>query len=208
MEWGSKSTRLYEEIRQSLQSGGYAPGTRLDATALAKQFQASTTPVRHALYRLVGEGLAEDHARDGFFVPPVTEWFLRDLYNWMRELLILACDGIASYPEVVMRPPSAKHGDDVVTQTRELFEEIALARASLQLTDTVRRANARLEAIRKAEQQLLDDAPKEIAELQRLWGNGEVDTLKSVLAAYHERRLNLVPRIVAALGAATSRRPA
>jgi len=199
-DWGSKSGRLYDEIRQSLQSGLYAPGARIDLTALARQFHASATPVRHALYRLVGEGLVEDHARDGFFVPPVTEWLLRDLYGWVQDILIAACDSIARSPRISEWPTGSRRGNDTVLQTRELFEEIALTNGSFYLTEAVRRANARLEVVRKTEIQLLDDTPKELVSLHRLWRNQEMDALKAALAAYHERRRHLVPRLVAALG--------
>lgn len=205
MEWGSKSARLYEEIRQSLQSGCYVPGTRLDATALAKRFHASTTPVRHALYRLVGDGLVEDRARDGFFVPSVSELFLRDLYDWLQHLLVIACGDAASSRSTSRPPLSTEHHDDVVSLTGELFEAIALAAGGLSLIDAIRRANARLGAIRRTEIQLLDDAQDELAHLQRLWGDREMQSLKAGLDDYHERRKQLVPCLVARLGGSSSK---
>ncbi len=204
MEWGSKTAQLYEEIRKSLQSGRHVPGTRLDATALANQFHASTTPVRHALYRLVGDGLVDDRARDGFFVPQISELFLRDLYNWLQRLLIMACDEAASSRSKSRPPMSIQHHDDVVSLTGELFEDIALAAGGPNLIDAVRRANARLGAIRRVELRILDDTLDELAYLQRLWGDREMRNLKAGLVDYHERRQHLVPCLVAKLGGSST----
>lgn len=64
----SKSERLYEEIKRAILTGRYTPGARIDPSTLANEFKISPTPVRFALYRLVGEGVIEDHAREGFHV--------------------------------------------------------------------------------------------------------------------------------------------
>ena len=85
----SKSERLYEEIKRAILTGRYTPGARIDPSTLANEFKISPTPVRFALYRLVGEGVIEDHAREGFHVPSVTEMSLRELYKWMEHLLLL-----------------------------------------------------------------------------------------------------------------------
>ena len=53
----SKSVFVYGQVRCALRSGRYAPGQRIDPAGLATEFKTSPTPVRFALYRLVGEGL-------------------------------------------------------------------------------------------------------------------------------------------------------
>src|SRR5690606_18071906 len=88
----SKTAFLYRQIRRDLQSGRYMPGQRIDPGTLATACRPSPTPVRFALYRLVGDGLIEDHARNGLHVPLPTEIALRDQYDWMQELLLMACD--------------------------------------------------------------------------------------------------------------------
>lgn len=199
-EWGSKSARLYEEIRRSLQSGSYAPGTRLDATALAKQYRTSTTPVRHALYRLVGDGLVDDRARDGFVVPLISELLLRDLYDWMQRFLTVACEGVV-LSRIRSGPlPSIKRGEDVVAKTRELFDDIAAAAGSPILRRSVQHINQRLESARRIEVQLLGDALMELVHLQRLWRSQEMASLATRVSDYHERRRQLVPLIVGILG--------
>jgi DNA-binding GntR family transcriptional regulator len=56
----SKSEFVYRKVRRALQSGRYAPGQRIDPARVATEFNTSATPVRFALYRLVGEGLVAD----------------------------------------------------------------------------------------------------------------------------------------------------
>lgn len=82
----SKSEFVYGQVRRALRSGRYAPGQRIDPATLAAEFNTSPTPVRFALYRLVGEALVVDHARDGLHVPLLTEVAMRDLYDWMERL--------------------------------------------------------------------------------------------------------------------------
>src|SRR3546814_19829497 len=77
----SKIAFLYKQIRRAWRSGRYVPGERLDPATIAEEFHTSATPVRFALYRLVGEGLIADHARSGLYVPLFTEVALRDLYR-------------------------------------------------------------------------------------------------------------------------------
>jgi hypothetical protein len=54
---------------------------------------------------------------------------------------------------------------------------------------------------------LLDDAPAELARLQRLWRSRGMKALKTALATYHERRKRLVPYIVVELAGTTNDRP-
>ena len=102
----SKSAFLYLEVRHALRSGNYVPGQRIDPATLAEEFHASATPVRFALYRLVGEGLIADHGRNGLHVPLPTEVILRDQYDWMRRLLQMACDVCFGLP----RPAAGEEG--------------------------------------------------------------------------------------------------
>ncbi len=198
----SKSALLYKQVRRGLQSGRYLPGQRIDPARIAAEFKTSPTPVRFALYRLVGEGLIADHARDGLHVPLLNEVAMRDLYDWMQRLLLMACD-IGPAPNgrrngKSERAPSDEQ-DDLVPQTWELFDGIAGATAHRSLHHAVRQANDRLAAIRHAKQGLLDDSRDELAALRRHWQARDIAALKAAIRGYHERRKQLVPRIVALL---------
>ncbi len=197
----SKSAFLYEQMRRALRSGGYVPGQRIDPATLASEFHTSPTPVRSALYRLVGEGLLEDHARGGLHVPLPTEVALRDLYDWMQRLLAMACDiGIAPAARTARRPGPMPADADVAEFTWQLFDAIARATLHFSLHRAVTQANDRLAPVRPTELALVDNVFEELAELARHWDERDFPALEAGLRAYHERRRQLVPCIVAALG--------
>ncbi|WP_019928490.1 GntR family transcriptional regulator [Nocardia sp. BMG111209] len=64
--------RLAEEVvpllRQSILSGTFAPGERLNEVELAAQLNISRPPIREALQALIGEGLVRTVAGRGTFV--------------------------------------------------------------------------------------------------------------------------------------------
>ncbi|WP_434211926.1 GntR family transcriptional regulator [[Pseudomonas] boreopolis] len=196
----SKSLFLYGQVRRALRSGRYVPGQRLDPALLAEEFNTSITPVRFALHRLVGEGLVVDQARAGLRVPLLSEIELRELYDWMQRLLLMACDlCIASPAAENKRPNSNANGDDVPKSTWQLFDAIARTAAHQPLHHAVKLANDRLAPIRRAKQGLLEHAFEEISELDRHWQKRDFPALKSALRDYHKRRKQLVPRIIALL---------
>lgn len=196
----TKKALLYLQVRQALQSGHYLPGQRIDPATLAAEFHTSPTPVRFALYHLVGEGLVADHARNGLHVPLPNEVALRDLYDWMLRLLLMACEiGFtpAAHKTPGQAPPVA--ADDVVKATWKLFDAIAEASAHRSLHHAVKQANDRLAPIRRAAQGLIEGAHEELAELDRYWQERDIPALQAALCDYHERRKRSVPRIVAML---------
>jgi len=141
----TKSTFLYGQVRRALQSGRYVPGERIDPATLAAEFNTSPTPVRFALYRLVGEGLISDHARTGLYVPLLNEIALHDLYDWMCRLLVMACE-IGPTPRVrkVRQLDFNSADNDIVKQTWQLFDAIAHATGHLRLNFQVQRRHIRV----------------------------------------------------------------
>lgn len=65
-------TPVIERIRHAILDGAWPPGHRLAPVALSSRFDTSTTVVREALTRLVGENLIEAKTNRGFFVPELT----------------------------------------------------------------------------------------------------------------------------------------
>ena len=198
----SKSAFLYNQIRGALRSGRYLPGHRIDPAILAKEFRTSVTPVRFALYRLVGEGLIADHARSGLYVPLLTEVALRDLYDWLQRLLLMACDiGIEPTSAMAADPEVVSADDDVARLTWQLFDAIARAADHRSLHRAVEQANDRLAPVRRASRgALVDNAREELSALIRDWQERDIQSLRAGVSAYHERRKALVPHIVALLG--------
>ncbi|MGV7195782.1 GntR family transcriptional regulator [Xanthomonas axonopodis] len=196
----SKRAVAYAQVRRALQSGRYPPGQRIDPGTLAKEFKVSPTPVRFALYRLVGEGLLIDHARYGLQVPLLTEVALRDLYDWMDRLLQMACEiGVASMPHAPGEQEPTTAPADVIKETWKLFDAIAHATAHWSLHQAVRQTNDRLAPVRRAKHGLLDALEEELAELTLHWQRHDLAALQTAMHAYHVRRIQAVPRIVAAM---------
>lgn len=197
----SKSAFLYQQVRRAIQSGRYLPGQRIDPGTLASEFSTSPTPVRFALYRLVGEGMLEDHARNGLYVPLPNELGLRDLYDWMQRLLLIACDMEPS-SFIAKTDPSRRTiaaGGDLVKMTWQLFDDIARVTGHRSLHRAVKQANDRLASIRRGKQSLIDDASDELSYLARHWHQDNMSALKEGIHDYHERRKTLAPCIVALL---------
>ena len=196
----SKSALLYDAVRLAIQTGRYLPGDHIDPGMLAAEFKTSPTPVRFALYRLVGEGIIADHGRQGFDIPIPTEASLRSLYDWMRRLLLMACDISLETPaRLTSIHAVATSSADVVALTRQTFEAVALETGHHFLHLAVRQVNDKLDPIRRAKQPLVPDARQELARLIRLWQIRQLQQLKTALVDYHERRMRLVPQIVGVL---------
>lgn len=198
----SKSQFLYGQIRCGLRTGRYVPGQRIDPATLAREFKTSPTPVRFALYRLVGEGMLADHSRGGLQVPLMTELALREYYDWIQLLLLMACERIKHPAPTVGKQLSSSdpHEDeDAAKLAWKLFDAIAGAAAYRPLQETLGRVNDRLAPVRQAECSLLPNVHDEIGSLFELWHLRDMAALKAALIHYYARRMDLVPRIVALL---------
>jgi DNA-binding GntR family transcriptional regulator len=193
----TKSALLHRQVRRALQAGRYLPGQRIDPATLAAEFRTSPTPVRFALYRLVGEGLIVDHARSGLYVPLPTEVAMRDLYDWMERLLLMACDlaPASQRSRVPAREPTSGE-DDVVKLTWKLFDRMAAATRHRSLHRAVKQNNDRLAPIRRAKQGLLEDPFEEYLKLLKPWNRNDMASVRRALRDYFLRRHQLVPCIV------------
>jgi len=78
--------RIYDGLRQLIETGAILPGTRLDERALADDMGVSRTPLREAIGKLVEDGLVEHRAYRGNFVRALTVKQVNDLYL-VREAL-------------------------------------------------------------------------------------------------------------------------
>jgi len=64
---------LVLRLRDSIVTGVYKPGDRLNESKLARQFGVSRIPVREALMQLQEQGLVMNHPRRGMFVNTLSE---------------------------------------------------------------------------------------------------------------------------------------
>lgn len=75
----NSSARTSEAISSAILGGRWRPGERLQPQRLATELEVSTTVVREALSRMVGDGLVVLRPNRGFFIPQLDLRELRDL---------------------------------------------------------------------------------------------------------------------------------
>ena len=86
LESATQSDRLAEAIVESVLSGEFPPGLRLDEGMLADRYGVSRTPVREALRQLASTGLIELKPRRGATVATATSAQLEALFGAMAEI--------------------------------------------------------------------------------------------------------------------------
>ena len=85
-ETATQAERLAEAIVDSVLSGDFAPGLRLDEASLAERYGVSRTPVREALRQLASTGLIDLKPRRGATVATVSSAQLEALFAAMAEI--------------------------------------------------------------------------------------------------------------------------
>jgi len=92
--------RVYQALVDSIVGGQLLPGDALRPEAIATQLEVSTTPVREAMQRLEGDGLAIKLPYQGWFVREFTEEEIRSLYEFRTAMesfsVRLACKRITA----------------------------------------------------------------------------------------------------------------
>ncbi len=192
MSPGITFERVYRELKRRLAEGEFRPGMAIEPATLGADLDASVTPIRDALHRLVGERLVQAPQHDGFRVPRPTETELRDLYAWNDCLLAVATRRL-------IRPaPPAPSGPDhpIRERTASLFQAIAACTANPEHSDAIRQMNDRLAPYRTAEAASLPNLGEEIEEIQARLAGGDRAMLKRALARYHRRRHDAAPHIL------------
>lgn len=73
------ATVVYHALKRDIILGLLGPGDKLQIDQIAARYGAGTNPVREALNRLSAERLVEREDLRGFFVPPISITFFREL---------------------------------------------------------------------------------------------------------------------------------
>lgn len=81
-----RTAQLREDIEHDIVTGVYAPGQRLDETALATRFNVSRTPIRQALQQLAAMGFIVNIPKRGSFVSEVSISEMLCMFEVMAEL--------------------------------------------------------------------------------------------------------------------------
>jgi len=191
---GSLVDRVYNDVKAELTRRSLLPGQRIDLAAMCERHRTSASPMRNALNRLVGEGLIEAHAHDGFYIPRVTEKALQDLFSWNEHILLLALDAAPSDALTAM-PPAP--GDDVTTDTESVFGGLAALSGNGEVRRAVHQMNDRLRSLRCLPAASLLPLDGELEELRGAWSLGDRDKMAGLVRAYHSRRLAVLPQLIA-----------
>jgi DNA-binding FadR family transcriptional regulator len=202
---GATFERVHASLRARLHAGRFVLGEQLEPQHLADELNASITPVRDALHRLVGERLVEVAPAGGFRIPILTEVGLRHLYDWNRRLLLLAlADAPRSAPAAGSAGPAAPASTDepeLPERTARLFAAITDLSANPECGLAVAAISERLAFVRVREPLMAgeDRAEEELAGLERLLARGDWRGLRGAIASYHRHRLRLAGALIAAL---------
>ncbi len=196
--------RVYRGLRETLLAGGFKPRARIDLQRMAERFGASTTPVREALHRLIGERLVEPHGEGGFqpLLPDAEQ--LIHAYGWNAQHLLAA---VHSTREPVLQlalqacvtPRSDAAPTDQALAISGLFAAIGRATGNGEFLCQIEAANARLHLIRIAEARLFGDLSREHALFVRRNSLSVHPRVRRRIIAYHRRRIEHVPQILEAL---------
>jgi DNA-binding GntR family transcriptional regulator len=196
MSPGATFERVYLALKDQLLSGRFEPGRRLEPALMCDELNASITPVRDALHRLVGERLVSAPRHDGFHAPLLTEAALRDLYRWSEELLLLALKRRSPAPAAEQHS-RVTSGRTTAAETAALFEAIGAASENREHLAAIRSLNDRLHAVRLAEARILSGAEEELAALGDAFAPADLRPLRHLLGAYHRRRVRHVAQLLA-----------
>ncbi|MCV2865528.1 GntR family transcriptional regulator [Albidovulum sediminicola] len=81
---------LYAALKERAVTFRIRPGERINEGALAQELEASRTPLREALNRLVAERLVDFHPGQGFFCRTLDATTIHDLYELREALEVLS----------------------------------------------------------------------------------------------------------------------
>ncbi|WP_323120388.1 GntR family transcriptional regulator [Burkholderia alba] len=111
IEQETMADKVYQQLRQALMSGRFAPGQALSLRSVAEAVGLSTMPVRGALIRLRAERALVDGPNRALVVPPMTV----DMLEELRDVRI-ALEGC------VAARAAARMTDAQIDDVRQIFD--------------------------------------------------------------------------------------
>lgn len=191
MNAGPTAARIYEDLRSLLVRGDMRPGTHLDPAAIAAQLISSTTPVREALNRLLGEGLVETRQGSGFYLPLVDVVSLKDLLRWTGDIAQLALRS-SCVADLSVTDVATGHAG----RSAAVFAAIARSSGNSEHLEAMNRCNDRLHAVRLGEVDVLGNTEAELLTLEAATDQGDRHIIRRLVNAYVRRRCSLASQLV------------
>jgi DNA-binding transcriptional regulator YhcF (GntR family) len=194
----SRIEHIYADIKHVLMTQSMRPGQRVDVEALAKHYGVSPIPIRMLMQRLVGEGILEIAPHEGYILPWITEQRLSDMLHLSQQILASTLANAIMPPpmEEEITPPPAASGN-LIADTENLFVSVAALDGNQEWQRIMRNLNDRLRPVRLLNKSKLIDRAVELETMREAWQRGDLQSLNKHIWAYHARRLDLVPRLVA-----------
>ncbi len=90
IEYSSLTTQVYDLLWKRIIDQQIQPGQKLSDLQLSKDLGISRTPVREALYRLMQEGIVQNHNLRGFFLTTFNSQDVTEIYDLRTALEVLA----------------------------------------------------------------------------------------------------------------------
>ncbi|MEN9538571.1 MAG: hypothetical protein RLZZ126_806 [Pseudomonadota bacterium] len=152
--------QVAERLRQMLVQGQVAPGAKLNERELSEVLRVSRTPLREAIKRLAAEGLVELLPNRGAAAVSLTAADVFNTFEVMAGLEALSGELAAQrITDDALREIQAMHFEMLAAYTRgdlpnyyrinaTIHSAINEAAGNPVLTDTYRKVNARLQALR------------------------------------------------------------
>jgi DNA-binding GntR family transcriptional regulator len=107
------SETIFQSLKKAIIDGEIKPGQRLQEKEIAALYNTSSTPVREAFFRLAAEKFLVINARKEVLVQDTTQEEVRELYEIVRTLDILA-----------MRKSLARMGETDIEELRGMTDEL------------------------------------------------------------------------------------
>lgn len=160
LERRTLTERAYLRLRHEVEAGLLTAGQRLDERALSERYGVSRTPLRHALERLVHDGLAQRSPYQGIFVSSFSATDVENLYAVRSALEQLAvrlaverasAEDLAQVRELAERCRDfGEHGDTagLGEADRHFHEAIVIASQNDVLVGVLRTLRRQVHAVR------------------------------------------------------------
>lgn len=204
---------VYDLLKQKIICSVFEPGERLNIEVLADSLEVSATPVRECLNRLVAEDLLELVPRVGFFMKPVLEGSVRELYELNFALLNWAIDLAASDLKIqgnTVHEPSRGYLQVLSTAPRQspemlaslsskMFLNLALFSGNQELIARINNINDRLYYIRKIEVECTKRPNRHILVLCKAITCQDFGAIRGALVEYHNECLLVLRNVVKTL---------
>lgn len=186
--------RIFNAVKADYLSGRIRPGPRIDLQVIADRHRASTTPVREAIHRLIGERLIEPHPDGGFRLVTADTLRLTHLYTWycqqmLAALHLLRDTSLARALEPFRRSATSTEPLLQAERADRIFQEIANATGNNEMIDQIAAANERLRYPRLVEAGLFPNIGRELENLTRNGALSGIANVRRRITAYHDRRI-------------------